>query len=82
MAKNLLFLLLKGHIEEKKSQLKAFTLPLDNRVYFDGENYNTYQQMEVRRAIVSRILNSKTHFIEIQRSKIRRCCKYRSAFSQ
>ncbi len=40
-------------IQEKKSQLKIFNLPLDNKVYFAGEIHDTYQQMGVPGAIPS-----------------------------
>ena len=39
--------------QEKKSQLKVLNLPLDNKVYFAGEIYDTYQQMGVPGAILS-----------------------------
>tara|TARA_B110000046_G_scaffold99407_1_gene106895 strand:+ start:670 stop:1887 length:1218 start_codon:yes stop_codon:yes gene_type:complete len=40
-------------IQEKKSNLKVLNQPLDNRVYFAGEIYDTYQQMGVPGAILS-----------------------------
>jgi len=39
--------------QEKKSHLKALNLPLDKKVYFAGEIYDTYQQMGVPGAILS-----------------------------
>ena len=39
--------------QEKKSQLKVLNLPLDNKVYFAGEIYDTNQQMGVPGAILS-----------------------------
>lgn len=39
--------------QEKKSHLKILNLPLDNKVYFAGEIYDTYQQMGVPGAILS-----------------------------
>jgi len=38
---------------EKKSNLEILRLPLDNKVYFAGEIYDTYQQMGVPGAILS-----------------------------
>jgi len=40
-------------MQEKKSDLKILNLPLDNKVYFAGEIYDTYQQMGVPGAILS-----------------------------
>jgi len=40
-------------MEEKNSHLKTLRLPLDNKVYFAGEIYDTYQQMGVPGAILS-----------------------------
>tara|TARA_B110000037_G_scaffold222016_1_gene295117 strand:- start:286 stop:1503 length:1218 start_codon:yes stop_codon:yes gene_type:complete len=39
--------------QEKKSHLKVLNLPLDKKVYFAGEVYDTYQQMGVPGAILS-----------------------------
>jgi len=39
--------------QEKKSDLKVLNLPLDKKVYFAGEVYDTYQQMGVPGAILS-----------------------------
>lgn len=39
--------------EEKKSTLKVLNQPLDNKVYFAGEIFDTYQQMGVPGAILS-----------------------------
>ncbi len=39
--------------QEKKSDLEVLNLPLDNKVYFAGEIYDTYQQMGVPGAILS-----------------------------
>lgn len=39
--------------QEKKSILKVLNQPLDNKVYFAGEIYDTYQQMGVPGAILS-----------------------------
>ncbi len=39
--------------QEKKSDLKVLNEPLDNKVYFAGEIYDTYQQMGVPGAILS-----------------------------
>lgn len=40
-------------IQEKQSHLKVLNLPLDKKVYFAGEIYDTYQQMGVPGAILS-----------------------------
>ena len=40
-------------IHEKKSCLKIINQPLDNKVYFAGEIYDTYQQMGVPGAVLS-----------------------------
>lgn len=40
-------------LPKKKSYLKVLNLPLNNKVYFAGEIYNTYQQMGVHGAILS-----------------------------
>jgi len=40
-------------LQEEKSQLKTLNLPLDNKVYFAGELYDTYQQMGVPGAVLS-----------------------------
>ena len=40
-------------IQEKKATLKALNLPLDKKVYFAGEIYDTYQQMGVPGTILS-----------------------------
>ena len=40
-------------IHEKKSYLKIINQPLDNKVYFAGEIYDTYQQMGVPGAVLS-----------------------------
>jgi len=40
-------------IQEKKSHLKALRLPLEKKVYFAGEIYDTYQQMGVPGAVLS-----------------------------
>ena len=40
-------------IQEKKSNLKVINQPLDDKVYFAGEIYDTYQQMGVPGAILS-----------------------------
>jgi monoamine oxidase len=40
-------------IHEKRSYLKIINQPLDNKVYFAGEIYDTYQQMGVPGAILS-----------------------------
>jgi len=40
-------------IQEKRSDLKVLRQPLDNKVYFAGEIYDTYQQMGVPGAILS-----------------------------
>ncbi len=40
-------------MQEKKSDLKTLLKPLDNKVYFAGEIYDTYQQMGVPGAILS-----------------------------
>jgi monoamine oxidase len=39
--------------QEKKSHLKVLNLPLDKKVYFAGEIYDTYQQMGVPGAVLS-----------------------------
>ena len=40
-------------IHEKRSYLKIINQPLDNKVYFAGEIYDTYQQMGVPGAVLS-----------------------------
>ena len=40
-------------IHEKRSYLKIVNQPLDNKVYFAGEIYDTYQQMGVPGAVLS-----------------------------
>ncbi len=39
--------------QEKKSHLKTLNLPMDMKVYFAGEIYDTYQQMGVPGAVLS-----------------------------
>ena len=39
--------------QEKKSHLKVLNLPLEKKVYFAGEIYDTYKQMGVPGAILS-----------------------------